>query len=58
MIRQKRAARGSCNYTRALPGSVQNPTSILADYDTATLVAGVLVACSFGFMFIWAAVMW
>lgn len=56
MLRRK-AARNSCSYSRAKDGS-RRTRSIVADWEQGTLVAGLLVAVSFGLMFVWAAVMW
>ena len=33
-------------------------TQIITDYERSTLLGGLLIAVSFGLMFIWAAVMW
>ena len=53
----KEAARSSCNYTRA-KGGHERTRPIVPDYGQACLAAGLLVAVSFGLMFLWAAVMW
>ena len=52
-----KAARRSCNYHRAKSGH-KRTRSMVADYEQACLVAGMLIAVSFGLMFLWAAVMW
>ena len=33
-------------------------TQIITDYERSTLLGGLLIAVSFGLMFLWAAVMW
>ena len=53
----KEAARRSCNYERAKSGH-KRTRSIVSDYEQATLIAGLLIAVSFGLMLMWAAVMW
>jgi len=53
---REKAARGSCNYARAKNGS-RRTKSIVADYESACLAAGLVIAVSFGLMFLWAAVM-
>ena len=52
----KKAARGSCHYQRAKCS--RRTRSIVSDKDQAMLAAGLLMAVSFGCMFLWAAVMW
>lgn len=49
MTTRTKAARHSCNYARAKYGS-RRTRSIVADYEQATLVAGLLIAVSFGLM--------
>ena len=46
--------RGNCERAKC----VHQTRSIVADRDTAALVAGLSLAISFGLMFLWAAVMW
>ena len=53
----EKAARRRGNCARAKDGS-RRTRSIVADYEQATLVAGLLVGVCFGLMFVWAAVMW
>lgn len=48
-MRQKRAARHSCNYARAR-ASTRRDSSII-QYDRATRWAGLLIGLSFGVMF-------
>lgn len=50
----KKAARRSCNYHRA-KGSGRT-RSIVSDYEQACLAAGLLIAISFGLMFVIGAV--
>lgn len=52
----KRAARRSCNYHRA-KGGHKRTRSIVSDYEQACLAAGLLIAISFGLMFVVGAVM-
>ena len=56
-MREKEAARRSCHYDRAKASRYEDP-QILTDYGRACLVGGLLIAVSFGCMFLWAAVMW
>jgi len=45
--RQRHSAKGS-----------HRTTQIITDYERSTLLGGLLIAVSFGLMFLWAAVMW
>ena len=56
MNAKTRAARSSGNYSRANV-HVHQDSNIVHDYTLGTLIAGLLIAVSFGLMFIHAAVM-
>lgn len=49
-MRGKEATRRRGNCNRVFPGSGRT-RSIVSDYDTACLAAGLLIAVSFGLMF-------
>ena len=55
-MKKNRAARHSGSHARAYNGS-RRTRSIISDREQAYLVSGLLIAVSFGLMFIWAAVM-
>ena len=52
----KEAARSRCSSCRARVSA--RDAWIVSDYDRACLVGGLMLAASFGCMFMWAAVMW
>jgi hypothetical protein len=59
MTTKTKTARHSCNYNRAFGLSRPLPLvgrSIVTDYERGALIAGVLVALTFGLMFVHAAV--
>lgn len=56
MTVKTKSARHSCNYNRALPKQAAF-WSTQGDYNTGALIAGLIIAISFGLMFIHAAVM-
>lgn len=55
MLNTNKAARRSCNYKRA--NGSRGTRSIVADQEQAYLIAGLLIAVSFGLMFVIGAVM-
>ena len=55
---QKEAARSSCNYDRAKASTSRLDTeSIARDFERGSLVAGIVIAVSFGMMLLRWAVM-
>lgn len=55
-MQEKEAARGSGNYSRAIR-SGRTPGRIIPDWERGTLIAGLLIAVSFGLMLVYGAVM-
>ena len=53
----KEAARRSCNYdTRLKLSTNSRDNSIITDYERGALIAGLIIAITFGLMFVHAAV--
>lgn len=56
-MRKKKAARRSGNYDTRQGAHSRRDTDILHEYDRATLIAGIIIAISFGMMILhWAVV--
>lgn len=54
---RSKAARGSCHYARARRSTDQMDPHIVAQYERGSLVAGIVIAVSFGLMMLHWAVM-
>lgn len=54
---RSKAARRSCHYARARRSTDQMDEHILAQYERGSLIAGIIIAISFGLMMVHWAVM-
>ena len=54
---EKKAARHRCSDNRAKANPTVHDNSIITDYNHGALIAGLIIAISFGLMFVHAAVM-